>query len=244
MPGSVRASKGWSPATISRILDNEKYAGRWVWNKTGTRRDPRTGRRRQYQKPESESIIHEDDALRIAPQQLWESVRRRRKEMHRTWPGGGKRGFSKEQGSRQKHFPDLLAGSMVCGSCGATNSLKLKEAELTAEQRRLANFVDFIGEGRGSAALAKALAETERRVHALTDEVDALRRSRESIFRPPPIERIKERVGKLQDILEQHTARTQLRRSGTSSAQSGSSSSRPTSGHPSTGRSRALTRSP
>ena len=88
------------------------------------------------------------------------------------------------------------------------DSLKLKEAELTAEQRRLANFVDFIGEGRGSAALAKALTETERRVDTLTDEVDTPRRSRESIFRPPPIDWIKERVGKLQDVHEQHTAQS------------------------------------
>jgi hypothetical protein len=41
------------------------------------------------------------------------------------------------------------------------DSLELKEAELTAEQRRMANFVDFIDEGRGSQALAKALVETE-----------------------------------------------------------------------------------
>ncbi len=34
VPGSIHAAKGWSPATISRILDNEKYSGRWVWNKT------------------------------------------------------------------------------------------------------------------------------------------------------------------------------------------------------------------
>jgi glutamine synthetase adenylyltransferase len=68
------------------------------------------------------------------------------------------------------------------------DTLKLKEAELAAEQRRLANFVDFIGEGRGSQALAKALVETERRVDTLTEEVDALRKSREKIFRPPPIE--------------------------------------------------------
>ena len=26
VPGAIRAAKGWSPATISRILDNEKYA--------------------------------------------------------------------------------------------------------------------------------------------------------------------------------------------------------------------------
>jgi site-specific DNA recombinase len=48
------------------------------------------------------------------------------------------------------------------------DTLKLKEAELSAEQRRLANFLDFIGEGRGSDALAKALVETERPVETLT----------------------------------------------------------------------------
>jgi hypothetical protein len=68
------------------------------------------------------------------------------------------------------------------------DTLKLKDAGLTAEQRRLANFVDFIGEGGGSQAVAKALVETERRVDQLADDVDALRRSREKIFRPPPIE--------------------------------------------------------
>ncbi len=68
------------------------------------------------------------------------------------------------------------------------DTLKLKEAELTAEQHRLSNFVGFVGEGRGSRALAKALFEAERRVDQLADDVDALRRSREKIFRPPPIE--------------------------------------------------------
>jgi site-specific DNA recombinase len=280
VPGSIRSAKGWSPATISRILDNEKYAGRWVWNRTESRRDPKTGRRRRFDKPESEWIINEDDELRIVPTQLWETVRERRKAMHRTWPGGnGKRGFSDGQGSRQAHFPThLLAGAMVCGSCGATiaqvsgkgggyygclaatkgacgnktlvrrtlvekvilgavqqqiadpehigyvlqrveeeiaklrsdlpDTLKLKEAELTAEQRRLTNFVDFIGEGRGSQALAKALVETERRVDQLADEVGALQRSREKIFRPPPIEWIKDRLTNIQQVLEQRTARS------------------------------------
>jgi DNA invertase Pin-like site-specific DNA recombinase len=53
-------TKGWSPATVSRILDNEKYAGRWIWNKTESRRDPKTGRRRRFEKPESEWVINED----------------------------------------------------------------------------------------------------------------------------------------------------------------------------------------
>jgi site-specific DNA recombinase len=280
VPGSIRSAKGWSPATISRILDNEKYAGRWIWNRTESRRDPKTGRRRRFDKPESEWVINENEELRIVPKELWDAVRNRRKAMHRTWPGGnGKRGFSQEQGSRQAHFPThLLAGAMVCGSCGATiaqvsgksggyygclaatkgacdnktlvrrtlvekvilgaieehisdpeqiayvlhrveeeiarlrsdlpDALTLKEAELTAEQRRLANFVDFIGEGRGSQALAKALVETERRVDQLAEDVDSLRRGRDKIFRPPPIEWIKDRLANLQQVLEQRTARS------------------------------------
>jgi hypothetical protein len=80
--------------------------------------------------------------------------------------------------------------------------LKLKEAELAAEQRRLANFVDFVGEGRGSQALAKALLETERRVTTLSEEVGMLRRSREKVFKAPPIEWISERLGNLRELLE------------------------------------------
>jgi hypothetical protein len=88
------------------------------------------------------------------------------------------------------------------------DAIRLKAAELSAEQRRLSNFVDFIDEGRGSQALAKALLETERRVETLTDEVDALRRSREKVFKTPPVEWIKHRLEHLQDVLEQRTARS------------------------------------
>ena len=35
-------------------------------------------------------------------------------------------------------------------------TIRIKESELQAEERRLANFVEFIGEGRGSKALAEA----------------------------------------------------------------------------------------
>jgi hypothetical protein len=81
----------------------------------------RTGKRRRFDKPESEWITHEDEDLRIVPSELWETVRERRKKVKRSWPGGkGKRGFSAEQGSRQAHFPThLLSGTMKCGACGA-----------------------------------------------------------------------------------------------------------------------------
>jgi hypothetical protein len=71
----------------------------------------------------------------------------------------------------------------------------------------------LIGEGRGSQALAKALVETEHRVDQLSGEVGALRRSREKIFRPPPIEWIKDRLNNIHQVLERRTARSvQMRR--------------------------------
>ena len=65
-------------------------------------------------------------------------------------------------------------------------TIRAKESELGSEERRLASFVDFIGEGRGSQALANALVETERRVEALREELEALSRSRRRVFRRHP----------------------------------------------------------
>src|SRR5437016_2904149 len=59
--GRRRVSNGWSPATVSRILKNEKYVGQWTWNRTEARRDPRTGRLRKFPKPEPEWHVTKDD---------------------------------------------------------------------------------------------------------------------------------------------------------------------------------------
>ncbi len=282
VPGRFRASKGWSPATVSRLLDNEKYSGRWIWNKRANRRDPRTGRRRRFTKPESDWVVQEDASLRIVPPDLWEKVRARRKEVSRSWPGGkGRRGFSSGQGSRVKHFPThLLSGAMVCGACGAAiaqvsgkgggyygclgaakgacgnkilvrrklaediilravsdrlsapeplrfvlqrveeevrklcshvpGTIRVKETELAAEERRLSNFIDFIADGRGSRALADALSVTEKKVEALKEELAGLRASGERVFQAPPIEWIEERVAGLKEVLERRTETSAL----------------------------------
>ena len=200
--------------------------------------------------------------------------------MRRSWPGGiGQRGFSAQQGGRERCFPThLLSGAMVCGKCGATiaevsgkgggyygcigatkgacdnkllvrrslvekiildmvqeqltdpqhieyvlrrvaaevgklythvpESIRLKETELTAEQRRLANFVDFIAEGRGSRTLAQALFDSERKVGALKEELESLHRCRGKVFQVPPIEWIQERLTKLKEILERNSDRS------------------------------------
>ena len=77
--------------------------------------------------------------------------------------------------------------------------------KLSSEERRLANYIDFIGEGRGSRVLAKALTETERKVDELQTELEGMREMQNRMFQAPPIEWITVRINQLSDLLEQNT---------------------------------------
>src|SRR5262249_34036589 len=234
IPGRRRTSLGWTPTTLSRILKNEKYIGRWTWNRTETRRDPRTGGKRRIAKLSDEWHIVQDEALRIVPADVWERARTRWMDIDGTWPVARKAsGFEKQQRSYvETHPPHLLSGMLRCGSCGAAmgqvsgksgsyngclggakracanrllvprklverriimalreqvaepqmlaavlarveenvkqllahvpQQIKEKRLALATEERRVANFVEFIGEGKGTGALATALGEAER----------------------------------------------------------------------------------
>lgn len=89
-------------------------------------------------------------------------------------------------------------------------TIKIKQAELDSEQRRLTNFIDFVGEGRGSQALGKTLVETERRVESLTEEMEALNASCEKVFKAPPPEWIADRLANVGDVLRKRTGRSAL----------------------------------
>ena len=95
-------------------------------------------------------------------------------------------------------------------SIEAPETISLREAEFGAEERRVANFVEFIAEGRGSRALADELLASEKRVEALRAELNVLRRSRERVLAMPPREWIKERITTIQPILERRTERSAL----------------------------------
>ena len=282
VPGRYRTRAGWSPGTVSRMLDNEKYIGRWTWNKSGTRKDPKTGRRRRYAKPSDQWITQEDEALRIVPQSLWDRVRARRASVRKDWPGAKSgRGFGKKQRGHAASYPKhLLSGAMVCSKCGSSvvqvsgkaggyygclaatkgscdngvlvrrtlaerkivnavaehlrsvdvfeeiyrrveseiaalsatvpEKLALKEGELQAEERRLANFIEFIGEGRGSEALAKALRETENRVGALRTEVEAMYQASNQRVKLPARDWIEGRLDEFRSLLTASTRTSAL----------------------------------
>ena len=86
--------------------------------------------------------------------------------------------------------------------------IRQKELELSSEKRSLANFVEFIAEGRGSHTIGKALEESERKVNALQKDVDGLRKTSGKVFQAPPIEWIEERLTQIQSLLEQNTKKS------------------------------------
>ena len=114
VPPPQSRSSGWGPGTVYRLLRNTKYVGVWVWNRTGSRREPSTGRRTRYEKPEDQHDKKFDQTLRIIPQPLWDSVQQRKQAVSKVWPSGKRRGFSSGQRSRSEVFPTYLFNGMLC----------------------------------------------------------------------------------------------------------------------------------
>ena len=97
-----------SPAKGTGILNNELYAGRYIWNRSRWVKDPRTGKRRRHERPGAEWRVMEREDLRIVPVDTWQSVRRRMDTPGRLGGGRGKGGR-----------PTTLFGGMLrCGICG------------------------------------------------------------------------------------------------------------------------------
>lgn len=88
--------------------------------------------------------------------------------------------------------------------------VKRGRAELEREERRLANLIELAAKGQGSRAIAEAVLGTERRVDALRENLEVLRRGREVAFTVPPESWIRDRVGRIQELLERRTERSAL----------------------------------
>ena len=111
------ARQGWAVSTLSVMLRNEKYAGRWVWNRTRFLKDPDSGRRRPVPRPADEWIRQERPDLRIIDPDLWAAVQARHHLMAEMFAAGG--GRRPRGGDRVVYSPYLLSGFVRCGMCGA-----------------------------------------------------------------------------------------------------------------------------
>ena len=89
-------------------------------------------------------------------------------------------------------------------------SVSTSSSSLATEERRIANYIAFIGDGKGTRALGEALGAAEQRTTAIRQELRAVELSAGEVFKAPPIEWVTERLGKLQDLLERETPRSAL----------------------------------
>src|SRR6266849_1373433 len=64
--------------------------------------------------------------------------------------------------------------------------IRVKRAALVAEERRIANYIGFVGEGKGTRALGEALKAAEQKALALRAELQAYEASGKAAFKAPP----------------------------------------------------------
>ena len=110
------ASRTWSHGAIAGartkgigILNNEKYAGRLVWNRSTWPRDPeRDGKQVRRELPEERWVVRDAPHLRIVPEDLWAAVKARQRQCSRA----GSRSSAHQRNRR------LLSGLLVCAKCG------------------------------------------------------------------------------------------------------------------------------
>lgn len=99
---SERAKHGrWLVSALHSLLQNERYIGRLIWNKSQWHKDPDTGRRTRTERPQSEWIVQNTPAL--IDEDTWADAQRR------FTTGVGRGGVSRY----------LLSGLLECALCGS-----------------------------------------------------------------------------------------------------------------------------
>src|SRR5262249_2253292 len=88
--------------------------------------------------------------------------------------------------------------------------IRLTRSRLDAAERRVANFIEFIGDGKGTRALGQALSEAERQVEELRTELDGFESTAGTIFEAPPPPWVAERVASMGHLRRRQTARSAL----------------------------------
>ena len=111
--------------TRHRILNNELYVGRLIWNRLRNVKNPDNGKRISRLNPQAEWIAKENPALRIVSDELWNAAKDRQRATRRTIRRAGNIGFA-----RRPQY--LFSGLSKCGVCGAGQDLPRQLARACA----------------------------------------------------------------------------------------------------------------
>jgi DNA invertase Pin-like site-specific DNA recombinase len=170
-PTPRKRSRGWAPTSIRSMLDNEKYAGRWSWNKTQWVKRPGTGERVVRARAAGDLVVDERPELAIIGPDLWAKVRARRDTVARAHRAG------QRPKSRRAY---ALSGILHCAECGAP--LTIYGGSRTAKAYRCPD-----GHGRGSCANRLAVREEVARGAVLAY-------LRHRVARPAALEHLRQRA--------------------------------------------------
>jgi DNA invertase Pin-like site-specific DNA recombinase len=101
-----KLGQGWQASTVRAMLINERYVGRFVWNRRKFIRAPGSRNQKAIERPRAEWRVRDVPELAIVDAATWEAAQKRI-QRHRSRPFGG--------GQRETH---LLSGVAKCGVCG------------------------------------------------------------------------------------------------------------------------------
>ena len=113
-------ARGWAPSALHALLQNPIYRGEYIWNRSEWIKDHESGRRRRFERPESEWLRSSQSELTIVDVELWERAQevRRAKTLGYEWsPGGGLMRTHAGAGHRVRSR-HLLSGFLACAHCG------------------------------------------------------------------------------------------------------------------------------
>ena len=120
---NAKRHRGWVATAIhgdrkrgTGILHNRAYIGQLLWGRSAWKRSAADSKQRKWQLSEAGQIVtHQDERLRMIPQELWDAVKKRQGEIEGMTVK--LRGVLKRNDRLPRH---LLSGLLVCEQCGGT----------------------------------------------------------------------------------------------------------------------------
>ncbi len=102
-----------SKKSFRGILNNELYIGKYVWNRTTYKKNPKTGKPKAVINPPDKWAVVEKPELRIISDEIWAAVKKRQREIKDKTDGVYHR-------AKHLYSENLLTRIAVCGACGGT----------------------------------------------------------------------------------------------------------------------------
>ncbi len=157
-----KQGRGWGHTTVRAMLLNERYIGRWTWNRQKWVRVPGKKSRRALTRPAAEHVTREVLTLRIVAPDLWERAQGRfpkRRQGKGRAMGGGKMGST------------LLTGLLRCGACGGSFVVVSRRHKNGVTY---ANYGCTVNRSRGDSICSNARTVSEKKVtHAVIETLKA-----------------------------------------------------------------------